>query len=116
MKRIGLTAMVIGAIASVALLFHVGMHGGSNRSQPVVMVLIGIWVLSPFVLLFAANAIAPSRALYVVMIVIAVLSIAVYLWAATGPGRPKPAAPFVGIPPLSWLLIAVAFVAGRRRA
>ena len=115
MKRLGLAATASGAVGSVALLCYVGMRSGSNSAQPVVMILIGIWVLSPFVILWALNAFAPSRLLHAMMIVIAGASIAVYAWAAAGPGRPKPAAPFVGMPPVSWLLIAVAFVAGKRR-
>jgi hypothetical protein len=77
------------------------------------MVLIAIWVVSPFVLLFvlhrlSANWAERTRAvLYGMMPIIAALSLIVYLVAAAGPVRPKPAAPFVGLPPVLWLLIAL---------
>ena len=113
MKRLGLAASVTGALVSVALLCYVGMRSGSNSAQPVVMILIGIWVLSPFVILWALNAVAPGRVVYMMMIVIALMSVIVYVWAATGPSRPKPAAPFVGLPPFSWILITVSLVVAR---
>ena len=124
-RKTGVAATVIGAIASVALLVYVGTRAGSNKTQPVVMILIAIWVLSPFVILLAAKSLSKSwsdttrAALYAMMIVIPVISLIVYVWAATGPLRPKAAAPFVGTPPVSWLLITLvlsfaAFI-GRRR-
>ena len=113
MRRLGLAATAIGAIASVALLFYVGMRRGSNAAQPVVMILIGIWVLSPFLILYALNRIAPSKALSVTMIMVPVISLTVYLWGAMGPIRSKPAAPFVVIPPVSWILIAISLVIAR---
>ncbi len=125
MRTVGLGSIVIGAIASVALLLYVGSRGGSNKTQPVVMVMIAIWVLSPYVILFALDALSESwsdmtrSTIYGMMIFITVISLAAYIFAATGPLKPKPAAPFVAIPPLSWLLIAIAiafasFISRRR--
>ena len=124
-RKTGIAATVIGAIGSVALLFYAGTRGGSNKTQPVVMILIAIWVLSPFVILLAADALSKSwsdvtrSALYAMMIVIPVISLIVYVLMATGPVRPKAAAPFVATPPVSWLLILIALsigsLLGRRR-
>jgi len=125
LRTAGLAATLIGAIASVALLVYVGNRRGSNEAQPIVMALIGIWVVSPFVILLAASALSKGwspltrTTLYITMIVITVLSMIVYTLAATGPIRAKPAAPFVGIPPVSWVLIAaslaIAALVSRKR-
>lgn len=126
LRTAGLAATVLGAIASVALLVYVGNRGGSNKAQPVVMVLIATWVLSPYVILFAADALAKTwsdmtrSTLYGMMILVTVISLAVYISAATGPIKPKPAAPFVATPVLSWVLILIAlslasFIARRRQ-
>lgn len=109
-------ANAIGAIVSVAALIYVGTRSGSNAAQPVVMVLIAIWVISPFVILFALHKVSASwssatrSALYVMMLIISVLSLVVYLAAAAGPARPKPAAPFVALPPVAWVIIAIALL------
>ena len=124
LQRSGLASNVIGAIVSVAALAYVGMRSGSNGAQPVVMILIAIWVLSPFVILFALHRISSSwssttrAALYSMMLVVSVISMVVYLYAAVGPVRPKPAAPFVAVHPVAWALITISLViaafAGRR--
>ena len=115
-RTAGLAAAVIGAIVSVAMLVHVGTRSGSNKAQPVVMILMAIWVSSPYVLLVAGKAFSKSwsdlsrATLYWMMIVVAVISLAVYIPFGTGPVGPKPAAPFVAIPPLQWILIVVALL------
>ena len=125
-RTAGLAAMIVGAIVSVAMLVHVGNRIESNKAQPVVMVLIAIWVLSPYVLLVAGSGLSRnwselSRAtLYWMMNVVAAISLVVYVPFAIGPIGPKPAAPFVGIPPLQWILIVVSLLiaarVGRRRS
>lgn len=125
LQRSGLASNVIGAIVSVAALAYVGMRSGSNGAQPVVMILIAMWVLSPFVILFALHRISPGwsattrTTLYSLMLVVAVISLVVYLSATGGPVRPKPAAPFVAVPPVEWALITISLVmgafAGRRK-
>ena len=124
-QKSGLVATVIGAIVSVASLFYVGARGGNNIAQPVVMILIGLWVVSPFVILFLLHKLSASwsstsrTTLYRLMLLIAVVSLVVYLSVAIGPPRAKAAPPFVVVPPISWLIIAislsVAAIAGRRR-
>jgi hypothetical protein len=80
------------------------------------MWLFAIWVLSPFVVLIVACVVskhwsAPTRAtLYGVMLVVTLVSLAVYGAVALGAARPKAPA-FVLVPPASWLLIAFALPA-----
>jgi hypothetical protein len=125
LRTLGLAATVIGVLVSVALLVYVGSRAGSNKTQPVVMLLIAIWVVSPWVILLALDAISKSwsdmtrSTIYGMMIFTTVISLAVYLYSAMGPVKPKAAAPFVAIPPLCWLLSAIAiafasFIARRR--
>jgi hypothetical protein len=83
------------------------------------------WVLSPFVALVLAD-IASKRwsaltraALYGVMLVLAVGSLAIYGDDALRPRRAQAAFVFVVVPPASWLLIAtvvpIAALISRRR-
>jgi uncharacterized membrane protein len=125
LQRSALVSNGIGAIVSVASLGYVGARFGSNAAQPVVMILIAIWVISPFVILFALHRLSASwssaarTTLYSLMLIVTVISLAVYLSQAAGPVKPKPAAPFVALPPAAWLLIAISLgvgaVMGRRR-
>ena len=120
LRTFAAAAAVIGAIASVVMLVYVGNRTASNRAQPVVMVLIAIWVLSPYVLLVAGNALSKSwsqlshNILYWTMVAVAMTSLFAYIPAGMGPIRPKPAAPFVLTPPLQWILIVVALLVAAR--
>jgi hypothetical protein len=120
LRTFAIAAAVIGAIASVAMLVYVGNRTESNRAQPVVMVLIAVWVLSPYVLLVAGNALSKSWSalshtiLYWTMVAVAMTSLFAYIPAGMGPVKPKPAAPFVATPPLQWILIAVALLVAAR--
>jgi hypothetical protein len=103
-------AVAAGAAGSVGLLLHAGQRIDSPRF---LMGLFAIWVLSPFVILvggyvFSKRWSVLTRAtLYGVMLVVTVASLAIYGVVALGPSRPK-AASFVLVPPLSWLLMAIA--------
>ncbi len=113
LQRSCLASNVIGAIISTASLVYVGTRLGSNAAQPVVMILIGMWVLSPFVLLFVLHRISPGwssvtrTTLYYLMLAVTAISLIIYLSAAAGPVKPKPAAPFVATPPAAWILITI---------
>jgi hypothetical protein len=78
------------------------------------LVLFALWVLSPFVALVLANvvsrgwAILTRAALYCVMLVVTLASLAIYADIALGPPRAKTASVFVVVPPASWLLITTA--------
>jgi hypothetical protein len=84
----------------------------SPNMPPLLVVLIGLWVVSPFVLLALGDGLAKrwpqlSRStIYVLALVLTLGSLAVYQAVAFGPPRPKPAFFFVLIPPISWLVIA----------
>ena len=102
-----LVAILAGAAASLGLLLRAG------RSTPrVVIVLMAIWVLSPFAVLLAARAMAgrwrtlTRRTLAGTAILLAIASVAIYANDGLRPaGRPR-AFLFVLVPPLSWLAIA----------
>jgi ACR3 family arsenite efflux pump ArsB len=85
-------------------------HGNPSR---VLLLLFAIWVLSPFVALVFATIVSKDwpvltrTALYGVMLVLTVSSVAIYGDVALGPPRAKTAFAFVVVPPASWLLIAI---------
>ena len=120
LRTTALIAVVAGAIASVGLMLRAG------HPTLFLRVLFGIWVLSPFVILVWAAvvserwAVLTRAALYVVMLVIALGSSAVYGADAVWPRRSQPAFVYVMVPPVSWLLIAVvvpiAALISRRRS
>lgn len=117
----GRALTVAGALASVALTLWVGRRGSSL----ILMVLFVGWVLLPFVGLLLADSMAVrwSRStrttLYVVMLVVAVASMAAY--GAVAVRQPaQPAFMFLLVPLCSWVLMVIAigiaaFVAGRSR-
>ena len=102
-----LIALAVGAVGSVALMLRT-----SPNMPPLLVVLIGLWVVSPFVLLALGNRLAKRRPLlsqstiHVLALVLTLGSLAIYQAVAFGPPRPKPAFFFVLIPPISWLVIA----------
>jgi hypothetical protein len=110
LRAAGMFSLVAGAIGSVGFVFY---YGRRNPSR-LLIVLFAIWVLSPFVALFAADAQStrgPARTramLYGAMLVIAVGSLATYANVTLGPPRAQGAFAFVIVPPLSWLLSGVA--------
>jgi multisubunit Na+/H+ antiporter MnhG subunit len=108
LRTIGLTANWIGAIGSLAFMFHNG------RATPWLL-LVGFffWVLSPFAVLLWAD-VASRRwssstrtALYLVMIVVAAGSLAVYGADTIKHLRPQAAFAYVLVPPVSWIVIAI---------
>jgi hypothetical protein len=104
-----LIAVLAGAVGSVGLMLHAG-HRNPSR---LLLVLFALWVLSPFIALVLANMVSKRwsvltrAALYTVMLVLAVGSLAIYGDVALGPPRTKTAFVFVVVPPASWLLIAI---------
>ena len=104
-----LIAVLAGAVGSVGLMLYAG-HRNPSR---LLLVLFALWVLSPFIALVLADMISKrwsvftQAALYTVMLVLTVGSLAIYGDVALGPPRAKPAFAFVVVPPASWLLIAI---------
>ncbi|MGD0362195.1 MAG: hypothetical protein ABSC93_15075 [Bryobacteraceae bacterium] len=103
-----LSTVPVGAAGAVALTLYTGRRNPSW----LLMALFAFWVLSPFAALQLANVASkrysfhPRAALYAVMLVVALGTLAVYGYVAFGPPRQKTAAVFVVTPPVSWLLIA----------
>ena len=80
------------------------------------MLIMSIWALSPFIALFGVSLIstywltATRNVLYIGMIVLSLLSLAVYTTDAIRQPKPQAAFVFVTLPPASFLFIAALFV------
>ena len=120
LQRAVLIAVLAGAGGSVSLMLRAGRHNDSR----ILLLLFGIWVLSPFGGAIIASVVSKrwsdlARAtLYVVMLVLALGSLAIYGDVAFGYSRAKTGFVFLVVPFASWLLIAVvsalaALVSGR---
>ena len=116
MKQLGRVALAIGAVGSLVLMF---LHG---RPSIFLLILFTGWVLAPFIGLAWADRLSvrwpPSSRtwLYWLMIVVAVGSLAIYVYdVTTSYGR---AVLFVAVPMVAWALILItmpiAVLAGRR--
>jgi len=109
LRATALIAVLGGAVGSVGLTLYAGRH---NHSR-ILPALFTLWVLSPFMVLLVASVVSkrwsfPTRAaLYIVMLVLTLGSLALYADVALGPPRSKPAFVFVVVAPASWLLIAI---------
>jgi hypothetical protein len=109
LRTAALVALYGGAAATLALVLHAG---GPNR--PVILVpLFVAWDLSPFVLLWLADRFSTRwsnptrRALYAVMILVGVGSVAVYIADLFWPRKAQAAFVYVAVPPVCWVVIAV---------
>jgi hypothetical protein len=113
LRATSLVALVIGAIGSLGLWIHAAQH-----PPPLIIALFVVWVLSPFVVLGIAHAVAkcwaPSTqtALYWVTLLVTVASIAIYADDAVAHRTAHPAFVYVAVPPASWLASAIAFGVG----
>jgi hypothetical protein len=119
MRAASLLAVTAGAATSIYFMLRVG------RPQFLLTALFTIWVLAPFAATVLAEFLSkgkpvPARTtLYGVMLILAVVSPAIYGNVALGPPRPQPAFWFLMVPFASCLLLAIAipfatFVSGRR--
>ena len=111
LRTTALMAAAIGGAGSVAFL----LLAGQRNSELILLVsLFSIWVLSPFIVL--ASAILKSErftetvqsTLYVLTIVIALTSLAIYgrVIDVKPEGSPNTFL-FVAVPPVSWIVIAI---------
>ncbi len=116
----GIIAVVVGAAGSIGLT----LRAGHRNNSLVLLMLFGVWVLSPFVALAVAYMISRdwpvlTRAtLYTLTLVLTLGPLAIYGDVELGPPRAKPAFVFLVVPLASWLLIAIvlpaaAFLSGR---
>lgn len=122
LRTVAHIALLIGAVGSVGFTLWAGQRNPSR----LLIVLFVIWVLSPFVALVFASLISKdwsvlTRAtLHSVVLILSLVSLVIYGQVVLGPPRAKTAFVFVVVPPLSWLLMAlavsVAALTSRRRS
>ena len=116
LKRLQAAAIVAGLVGAVGS-FSFMLRAGRRNGSLFLMVIMTVWVLSPFVALAWANLISKGwpvlnrTILYGVMLVLTVASLAVYGVNAVLPPKAQAAFVFVVVPPLSWLLMAIAGIA-----
>ena len=122
LRSTALTAVLAGAVGSVGFC----LHAGRNSPQRLLIALIAAWVLAPFMGLLLTHlfskrwSVLTRKTLYVVMLAVAVGSLAVYWNDMVRPRTAQPAAMFVLVPAVSWLVMAIvlpiaAFVSRRGR-
>jgi len=120
LRGAALIAVLAGAVGSVGFLLRAG-----QRTPRLLLVLMALWVLSPFVVLAWANmaskrwSTVTRTALHSVMLILTLGSLAIYGHDALRPRKAQAAFVFVAVPPASWLLIAIivpiaALISGRR--
>src|SRR5260370_25286854 len=100
-------AVLGGAAGSLGFLI-----GAGRRTPRLLLLLFVLWVLSRFMALAWANlaskrwSVVTRATLYTVMLVLTLGSLAIYAAVATGFFKVKPAAVFLLVPLVSWLLTA----------
>ena len=114
-------AVLAGAVGSVGLL----LRATDRNPSQLLVVLLAIWVVSPFVALLWASIVSKGWSvrirvtLHGVMLVVPLSSLAVYvadaIWPRTSPGPFV----FIPVPPASWLfsalvVLAAALISGRQ--
>jgi peptidoglycan/LPS O-acetylase OafA/YrhL len=120
LRTIALLALSGGAVGSAGLMYHAAHRVQAPR---LLLAIFTLWVLSPFGLLALADKLSrrwgwsclTRRTLYVVILVIAVVSLIIYGVAALGDSRPK-TPPFVLLAPASCLVAAVAVATAALRS
>jgi hypothetical protein len=110
LHKVALIAMIAGAAGSVTLM----LHAGRRQESRVLIVLFGIWVLSPFVAGVVASSVSKRWAaltqatLCMVIVVLTLGSLAIYGDVAYGYTKAKVGFIFLVVPLASWLITAVA--------
>jgi hypothetical protein len=109
LRAAALVMVVIGALGSIGFVFDVGRL---NRSW-FLLILFAVWVAAPFIGLVLAHVAANRLGVFsggtlpLVMLAVAIVSLAIYGYIALGPPRPKPAFWFLIVPLVSWLFILI---------
>jgi cation transport ATPase len=110
-----LITLIAGAAGSVGFMLLVGHQ---NRSV-ILLALFSLWVLSPFVLLLLADAVAGWRnraSLYGMMVVVTAVSLGVYGYVALSPRAMKNAFPFLVTPAVLCIFVAAGLTISARRS
>ena len=119
LRTAALIAVLAGAAGSVGLMLRAGRR---NQSQ-ILMLLFGIWVLSPFVAAFLAHVfskrwpVVARATLYAVMLALTLGSLTIYGDFVFGRLQAKAGSVFLVVPFASWLLIGIVgamVISGRR--
>ena len=121
LRAAALIAMLIGAVGSLGLMFHAG-----ERTPRFLLVLFFFWVLGPFAAFLLADRVSKRwpasvrSALYTMMLVVTLGSLAVYGDDARGHRRPQAAFVYVAVPPasvlLSTIVVSMAALMSRKRS
>jgi multisubunit Na+/H+ antiporter MnhG subunit len=104
-----LIALLASAVCSLGLM----LRAGQRQNSRILLLLFGIWVLSPFAAAAWAHAVSRNwsavtrTTLYVVILVFTLSSLAIYGAAAFGHLRAKIGFIFLAVPFASWLLITI---------
>jgi hypothetical protein len=96
-------AAFAGAAGAVALVLYVGRRNAS----PLLPLIFAMWAIAPFLGALFADLVwkRTGRMMHGLMLLLAVGSLAAYGRVAFGPPMAKPAAVFLIVPTVSWLLI-----------
>jgi hypothetical protein len=110
LRAVALVAAVTAAIGSVGFL----LYAGRDNKSILLAVGFSIWVISPYVLLFAGHLVtrrwprAPHTLISTATLIVALASLVVYVADYVGPPRQRGAFVFVLVPPLCWIVIGIA--------
>jgi ABC-type transport system involved in multi-copper enzyme maturation permease subunit len=113
LRRVAVLSALSGAAGSLVLM----LHAGRRQQSRLLVLLFAIWVVSPFIAALIANSVSkrwPEGArtmLYVLMMVLALGSWAIYGAVAFEYVKAKTGFVFLVVPFGSWLLIAVVVAA-----
>jgi phosphate/sulfate permease len=112
LRKGSIIAAIIGGLGSVGLMSMSGLR------PPVFLIILFIgWVLAPFAALVFARWFFPKwpdivrQTIDWLMIMLAVLSLPIYVYVLVKPLPSQPAFPYVAVPLGSWVLIALALPA-----
>lgn len=122
LRAAALIATVAGGVGSVGLMLHAG-----KQTPRLLLWLFALWVLSPFMALVVAYIVSKRWSalirltLYTLMLVLPLVSVAIYADVAVVTPIARPAPVFVMVPPTSWVVIATilaraALISRRRRS
>ncbi len=120
LRAVTLLATIAGAIGSISFFIFTG-----RRTSPILLLILGIWMLSPFIGLIVSRwassdwSAAARTTTYLLIIVVALGSLAFYGNVAFGSPSGRTAIPFMVLPLVSWLVILLvvpltALVSGKK--
>jgi hypothetical protein len=108
MRSFAMIVVAAGGILSLGLT----LQTGHNNHSVLLVLLFAVWVLSPFAGLLVAGFLSKRltvpirKAIYILMFVITIGSLAGYSGLFSPPGS-KPAFIFLVVPLISWILVAI---------